>query len=34
MVGALAEWDDIDDFVTFIYEDRRRTRTRPAPDLG
>jgi prevent-host-death family protein len=34
VVGALAEWDDIDDFVKFIYEDRRRTRSRPAPDLG
>lgn len=34
MVGALAEWDDIEDFVRFIYEDRRRTRSRPAPDLG
>ena len=34
MVGALAEWDDIEDFVRFIYEDRSRTRSRPAPDLG
>jgi len=34
IVGALAEWDDIDEFVAFIYEDRRRTRSRPPPDLG
>lgn len=34
IVGALADWDDIDEFVEFIYEDRRRTRSRPPPDLG
>jgi prevent-host-death family protein len=32
--GALAEWDDIDDFVQEIYAARRRAGDRTVPDLG
>lgn len=34
LAGALAEWDDIDAAVEEIYAARRRSRDRPAPDLG
>jgi prevent-host-death family protein len=34
LAGALAEWDDIDAAVEEIYAARRRSRDRPAPNLG
>lgn len=32
--GALADWEDIDDFVREVYAARQRARDRPVPDLG
>jgi hypothetical protein len=32
--GALAEWEEIDDFVRVLYVARRRARDRAVPDLG
>lgn len=32
--GALAEWEEIDDFVRELYAARRRARDRAVPDLG
>jgi prevent-host-death family protein len=34
IAGALAEWDELDDVVAEIYESRRDSHDRPAPDLG
>lgn len=34
IAGALAEWDELDAVVTEIYEARRDSADRPAPDLG
>ncbi len=34
VAGALAEWEDLDEAVDEIYAVRRRSRDRPAPDLG
>jgi antitoxin (DNA-binding transcriptional repressor) of toxin-antitoxin stability system len=34
VAGALAEWEDLDVAVKEIYAARRRSRDRPAPDLG
>jgi antitoxin (DNA-binding transcriptional repressor) of toxin-antitoxin stability system len=34
VAGALAEWDDMDAAVEEIYAARRRSRDRPAPELG
>ena len=31
VVGALADWEDLDDVVKEIYQARRRARDRPAP---
>jgi prevent-host-death family protein len=33
VAGALSEWDDLDTVVGEIYEARRRSRDRPAPEL-
>jgi prevent-host-death family protein len=32
--GALADWEEIDDFVRELYESRRRARDRAVPDVG
>jgi antitoxin (DNA-binding transcriptional repressor) of toxin-antitoxin stability system len=32
-LGALADWEDIDEFVKEIYASRRRARDREVPDL-
>jgi len=34
IAGALAEWDELDDVVAELYESRRTSTDRPAPDLG
>jgi prevent-host-death family protein len=34
VAGALAGWEDLDETVQEIYAARRRSRDRPAPDLG
>jgi hypothetical protein len=34
IAGALAEWDELDDVVAEIYESRRTSTDRSAPDLG
>ncbi len=34
VAGALAGWEDLDEAVREIYAARRRSRDRPAPDLG
>ena len=33
VAGALADWDDIDEFVKEIYAVRRRSGDRDVPDL-
>lgn len=32
--AAVAEWEEIDDFVRELYAARRRARDRAVPDLG
>jgi prevent-host-death family protein len=34
VAGALADWDSLEEAVEEIYAARRRSRDRPAPDLG
>jgi antitoxin (DNA-binding transcriptional repressor) of toxin-antitoxin stability system len=34
VAGALADWDDLEEVVHELYTTRRRSRDRPAPDLG
>jgi len=34
VAGALADWEDLDEAVEEIYAARRRSRDRPAPELG
>lgn len=34
VAGALADWAELDQIVTDVYESRRLAQDRPAPDLG
>jgi prevent-host-death family protein len=34
VAGALADWDELDDVVSEIYANRRRSRDRGVPDLA
>jgi prevent-host-death family protein len=34
IVGALADWEDLDETIDEIYASRTRSRDRSAPDLG
>ncbi|HEX9270492.1 MAG TPA: type II toxin-antitoxin system prevent-host-death family antitoxin [Candidatus Limnocylindria bacterium] len=34
VAGALADWTELDQVVSELYESRRRAKDRPAPDLG
>lgn len=34
VIGALADWQELDEVVGEIYESRRRARDRSEPDLG